>query len=494
MDRATQIAELTARLTAMEAEMRRMDDRTLDEQLSDLHDAMTSTWLILCAALNFLMQAGFALLEAGCCRQEFVSSVLEKNLLDACIAGIMWYCIGWGIAYGSPSKAGGFIGVEEFFGSAAMGPYVDGLGFEPNMHNLNWFFQFTFAATSTTIISGAMAERLYLSGYILFCIVNVGIAYPMVVAWTWGGGWLYEFNNARYVDFAGSGVVHMIGGLGGLAGTTIIGKRIGRYDPDVDQSEFDPHNVVFVVLGTLILWFGWYGFNCGSTLAMDPDSGKLAAQVAVNTVLCPCMCGLTVGIYERVRTHRWNLPNMCSGCLAGLVSITAPCGNVHSHMALIIGFIGAWVYYGANQMLVYFKIDDPVQAFPVHGACGVWGLLATAIFDWGLPHGYYHGWGGFSPSPGANFGQALAAQVVAIIVLAVWIIVVIGGLFYGLKSGGLLRISKSYEAAGSDLHEFTPKRVYAISKTQRDHISDAVGASPLPFGGDMKPEQITVDC
>jgi len=320
------------------------------------------------------------------------------------------------------------------------------------------------------------------------------------VAWTWGGGWLYQFNDAQYVDFAGSGVVHLIGGLGGLAGTFIIGKRLGKFDPDVDQSEFDAHNVVFVVLGTFILWFGWFGFNCGSTLAMDFGSGQLAAQVAVNTVLCPCTCGLCIGIFERVKTHRWNLPNMCSACLSGLVSITAPCGNIHSHMAIITGVIGAVVYYNANKLLTYLKIDDPVQAFPVHGACGAWGLLATALFDWGVPHGYYHGWGGFSPmqneSTGnyATFGQALAVQILGIVALSAWIILIIGSLFYGLKQGGLLRISKAYEAAGSDLHEFTPKRVYAVSKTQRDTISKHSPTPGADYGGETKPSQITVDC
>jgi Amt family ammonium transporter len=327
--------------------------------------------------------------------------------------------------------------------------------------NLNWYFQLTFSATSTTIISGAMAERLYLSGYVFFCFAMCSFIYPVVVAWTWScSGWL-NYVGAGYMDFAGSGIVHMCGGVGGLCGTYIMGPRKGRFDEGVDQSQFEAHNVVYVVLGTIILWFGWYGFNCGSTLTMNETAGYLAAQVAVNTTLAPAMSGLVVTFWQRLQTGRWNVCNMCGGCLGGLVSITASCGNVMSWSAIVIGFIGGIVYMNANNVLLYFHIDDPVQAFPVHGACGMWGLIGTALFDWGGPNGKYHGWGGYSPTDGATIGGALAAQVVGGISIALWSGIVLSLFFKAMKKLGFLRVSEETEDLGLDAKEFSPARPYS---------------------------------
>merc|ERR1719258_791302 len=401
--------------------------QTMLESLRVDHEvAMTHMWLILRGALVMFMHAGFAMLECGCCRAGFSQSVLEKNLLNCCVSTLGWWLFCWGFAYGDVPE-NGFIGRSEFasVGTTFMefgddGVITNVLNENGSSGNLNWFFQWAFCMTSATIISGAMAERLYLSGYIFFCFIMCAFIYPVVVAWTWScAGWL-NYVGAGYMDFAGCGIVHMCGGVGGLVGTAIMGPRKGRYEEGVDQSQFEPHNVAFIVLGTIILWFGWYGFNCGSTLSMNEGAGLLAAQVAVNTTLSPAAAGLVVALCRRFQTGRWNVVEMCGGILGGLVGITAGCGNVFPYSAIIIGAIAGLVYMGAEDVTMRFKIDDPVQAFPVHGACGMWGVIACALFDWGVPNGKYHAWGGFSPTDGATLGGGLLVQVVAILAIAAW--------------------------------------------------------------------------
>jgi Amt family ammonium transporter len=491
----SQIAQLTAHVAELEARslehdaelsnLRRLqetvwDDAALDRRFEGIDSAMTHSWIILASALIMFMQAGFAMLEAGCCRTGFVSSVLEKNLLDACIAAMAWWMLGWGFAYGDVPQYG-FIGREQFFSIGFIEQDSVTSVITPNDMNLNWYFQLTFSATSTTIISGAMAERLYLSGYVFFCFAMCSFIYPVVVAWTWScSGWL-NYVGAGYMDFAGSGIVHMCGGVGGLCGTYIMGPRKGRFDEGVDQSQFEAHNVVYVVLGTIILWFGWYGFNCGSTLTMNETAGYLAAQVAVNTTLAPAMSGLVVTFWQRLQTGRWNVCNMCGGCLGGLVSITASCGNVMSWSAIVVGFIGGIVYMNANNLLLRFHIDDPVQAFPVHGACGMWGLIGTALFDWGGPNGKYHGWGGYSPTDGATIGGALAAQVVGLLAIAGWSGIILGCFFQGMKKIGFLRVSEECEDLGLDAKEFSPARPYS-----NPHEDPYMSPKPSAAGGGNK--------
>jgi len=259
----------------------------------------------------------------------------------------------------------------------------------------------------------------------------------------------------------------LTGGVGALVGSIITGPRTGRFVAEIDQTEFNPHNVTFVVLGTIILWFGWYGFNCGSTLVMNADAGKLAAQVAVNTTLSPAFAGLTVALVRRYQTGRWSAVSMCSGILAGLVSITAGCGSVHAHSAVIIGLIGACVYMFAADMMVKFKVDDPVEAFPIHGACGIWGVLATGFFDWGVPNGKYHAWGGFSPTEDATFASGMEAQIAGVFAIIAWSGFWLGLVFLGLKKANFLRISKEAEEVGLDDHEFSPMVAYAAPSSPK---------------------------
>merc|ERR1719183_1440462 len=244
------------------------------------------------------------------------------------------------------------------------------------------------------------------------------------------------------MDFAGSGIVHMCGGVGGLVGTAIMGPRKGRFEEGVDQSQFEPHNVSFIVLGTIILWFGWYGFNCRSTLSMSEGAGRLAAQVAMNTTLSPAISGLVVTFTMRFRKGYWSAISMCGGILGGLVSITAPCGSVAPGSALIIGAIGGLVYMLASDLVPKLHIDDPVEAFAVHGACGIWGVLAAALFDWCVPQGKWHAWKGFSPTADATLGGGLAANVAGIAAIMAWSGSLLTIVFMGLRKMHFLRIPK----------------------------------------------------
>jgi Amt family ammonium transporter len=452
--------------------------QTMIESLKAEHEvAMSHMWLILCGALVMFMHAGFAMLESGCCRSGFVQSVLEKNLLNCCVSTIGWWAFGWAFAYGDVPE-NGFIGSAEFFSVGKQGAPVEGVddtlyfldfsgdAISAGDNNLNWFFQWAFCMTSATIVSGAVAERLQLGGYCIFCFVMTSFVYPVVVAWTWScRGWL-NYVGAGYMDFAGSGIVHLCGGMGALVGAKIVGPRDGRFVEGVDQEKFEAHNVSFIVLGTFILWFGWYGFNCGSTLGMSESAGRLAAQVAMNTTLSPAISGLIVTFTMRFRTGRWSAISMCGGILGGLVSITAPCGSVTPGSALIIGAIGGLVYMLASDLLPKLGIDDPVEAFAVHGACGIWGTLAAALFDWGVPQQKWHGWGGFSPTDGATLGSGLLANFVGIIAIMAWSGTLLGLVFLALKATGFLRISKQAEAEGLDLHEFSPKPSPKMVKPQ----------------------------
>merc|ERR1719440_810957 len=231
------------------------------------------------------------------------------------------------------------------------------------------------------------------------------------------------------MDFAGSGVVHMAGGVAALVGAIIAGPRAGRFEA-ARADEFDPHSLPLIVLGTMILWFGWYGFNCGSTLSMSSAAtGMMAAQVAMNTTIAAATGGLTVFILRMALTKgKYDIGGFCNGILAGLVSITAPCGNVEVGPAFAIALIGGFIYQGASSLLRKVKVDDPIDAFAVHGACGAWGTLAAALFDWGEGFDFYHGWSGWScalDDSGAcakgAWGGGMAANVVEVVAIAAWV-------------------------------------------------------------------------
>lgn len=487
------VAELRREVAALKAELddalgRRLatlsevaaDAATAKEKVTSLGVAMDSAWLILCGSLVMFMHAGFAMLETGSCRAKNAQNVLMKNLVNVCVGTIAWWIFGWAFAYGGPYDSDGmlenkFIGSKQFAGDDFL--EVDGDGNqaafpagEPAAATaLSWFFQWAFCTAAATIVSGGVAERVKSPTYAAYAFVMAGFIYPLVVAWTWGYGWLADLFDVGFMDFAGSGIVHLTGGVSALAGAIVLGPRKGRFDRPED---FAPHSLPLVVLGTLALWFGWYGFNCGSTLAMsDASTGALAAQVAMNTTLSAACGGIVTFVLRYVVTkpHLYDVGALCNGILAGLVSITAGCGNVEAGSAVCIGTIGAFIYQGASMLLQKLRIDDPVDASAVHGACGIWGVLAAALFDWGKGFDHYHGWSGFSCMTNSDGscqsgigGKALGANIVLILAVLAWTGVLSGVTFFALMKFGQLRIDEDTEEKGMDAAKHSPSKAYTL--------------------------------
>ena len=334
---------------------------------------------------------------------------------------------------------------------------------------LGWFFQWAFCTAAATIVSGGVAERVKSPTYAIYSFVMAAFIYPVVVAWTWGYGWIGGgLMDVGYMDFAGSGIVHLTGGAAALAGAAVLGPRKGRFD---NPEEFEAHNVPLMVLGTLALWFGWYGFNCGSTLGLsDSASGAMAAQVAMNTTLSAASGGLAAFALTFAITKCYDVGAFCNGILSGLVSITAGCGNVECFPAILMGSIGGCIFVGSSKLQKKLKIDDPVDASSVHGACGIWGVIACGLFDWGKGFDTFHGWSGFSCMTNDDgtcqegiWGTALVVQIITPLVICLWS----GGLsmiaFFALMKTGMLRVNEDVEEKGMDKAHHSPSKAYDIS-------------------------------
>eukprot|EP00929_Paragymnodinium_shiwhaense_P118182 TRINITY_DN8_c0_g1_i1.p1 TRINITY_DN8_c0_g1~~TRINITY_DN8_c0_g1_i1.p1 ORF type:complete len:386 (+),score=75.94 TRINITY_DN8_c0_g1_i1:769-1926(+) len=325
----------------------------------------------------------------------------------------------------------------------------------------NWFFQGAFCATGGTIVSGAMAERTQLKGFAIYTVIMTSIIYPFVIYWGWSGSGFLSYGDGESVagpaliDFAGSGLVHMTGGIGALCGAIFVGPRKGRFEEGVDQDEFVGHHVPFCVLGTLALWFGWYGFNPGSTLSMhDTGAAYTAGVVAVNTTLSPCVAGLLVFALRALvfPPKLLDVGGFCNGILAGLVSITAGCAVMKTWETIFIGVVGGLVYQGTSMLMQKLKIDDVVDAVAVHGACGIWGVLACGLF--GNPN---EGLGGNGLFYG---GDQIGTQIVCIIVIVLFVGGLSSGIFLPLKMAGALRLSDDFQDAGADIMEHTPTKAF----------------------------------
>jgi len=350
-------------------------------------------WIVICGALVFFMQIGFGMLEAGAIARKNVQNILFKNFLDASGAAICFWLLGFGFAYGD--TVGGFIGD----GNYAIRDIYNGAGGEGGGDGWQgWFFQWAFTGAAATIVAGSVAERCKIEAYFVYSIFVSTFIYPVVVHWVWGSGYLsawgampdengdarpilqYNSNSNGVIDFAGSGVVHMVGGVSGLMGAIALGPRKGRFDPITGSVNAMPaHNQALCALGTGILWFGWYGFNCGSTLAIG-GYGNLAAKVAVNTTISAAAAVITGTLLSKFTEGHWDLSLAMNSILAGLVGITAPCSVVNPWHALLIGISSAIVYVIFHYILLKAKIDDPLDAAAVHGATGGWGLLCVGIF------------------------------------------------------------------------------------------------------------------
>ena len=391
--------------------------------------AVTFVWLLVCGTLVFFMQAGFAFLEAGFVRSKNTVNVLTKNFMDFCIGGIAYFVFGFGLMYGT--DIAGIIGSDGFL---LLGDKYD------VTVALSWFFQVVFAATATTIVSGAMAERTKLTAYLAYSFLISAIVYPISGHWVWGGGWIAQLG---FHDFAGSGVVHMIGGTVSLMGAYLVGPRLGKFNKDGSANEFKPTNYPFILLGGLILFVGWFGFNPGSTLN---GNDLRMSVIAVNTFLAGC-AGATVVMYARlVRTGKSDAVGAVNGSLAGLVAITAGCAVVAPWAAVVIGALAGFVLmWGEKFVENTLKVDDAVGAVTVHGICGFFGLLMVGVFADGT-------YGGISGLIAGNPGQ-LVTQLIGAVALAVWGLVMGFLMFSVIKATIGLRVSDQEQLEGLDIGE-----------------------------------------
>ncbi|KAL9139618.1 NH4 transporter [Amphidinium carterae] len=432
---------------------------TVAEHLAAHDECLDTVWMLLAAMLVFFMHAGFSLLETGCVQFKNAQNILAKNLVVVTCGFLCWYFVGWALAFGPPDDPNEFVG--------SVGWAMDGFFDDPTLFR-QWFFQGAFCATASTIVSGAIAERTKLTAFIIFIIFMTSIIYPVVIYWGWSGyGFLSKedgtsaFGDPAYMDFAGSGLVHMVGGVAALFASIIVGPRKGRWDAG-NEDAFLPHNVPFCVIGTFFLWFGWYGFNPGSTLQMhELGDAHSAGLVAANTTLAPCVGGLVVFMLRRflVAPKALDVPGFCNGLLAGLVGITAGCGTVKCWEAIIIGGVAGFVYQGWSMLMQKLKIDDVVDAVAVHGACGVWGVVALGLF--GDPDEGNGGNGAFYG------GDQLATQCGAIVVIFLWTAICTSAVFVPLRLIGMLRLSDEFQEIGADAKEHSPAKGYTLSTTEQ---------------------------
>ncbi|MCA9855844.1 MAG: ammonium transporter [Dehalococcoidia bacterium] len=421
--------------------------QTPDEAIADLTSAIDTGWLLITATLVLFMQAGFAMVEAGFVRTKNVTNILMKNVLDACLGAIVYMAVGWAFAYGvnADGEAGGFIGMGNFF----LNDFSD---------YASWFFQFAFAATAATIVSGAMAERTKFSAYLVYTVLITGFVYPIVTHWIWdGNGWLTAFsddpmNGVGMVDFAGSTVVHSVGGWAALCGAIIVGARKGRFT-DGKVTAFPGHSLPLGVLGVFILWVGWYGFNPGSTLGLSGGFYNDAARVAVTTTLAAGAGGATAMVVSWLQHGKSDLSLTLNGLLGGLVAITAGTATIEPIWAIVTGAIaGIIIVYGV-MLLDALKIDDPVGAVPVHLMNGAWGTLAVGLFSSQALMGSVYG---VDSTYGILFGggsDLFITQIVGIVAVGAWTVVTSSIIFLAIKFTIGIRVSDAEEDAGLDVYE-----------------------------------------
>lgn len=390
--------------------------------------AIDNLILFIAAVLVLFMQPGFAMVECGFNESKNAVNVLFKNLMDLCIGVLLFYIVGYNLMYGADIAAG-FLAWGGFGISETLGP--DAAVGAGTLHpQVDWLFQVAFAATAATIVSGAVAGRMQFRAYLIYSAVLTGLIYPISGFWKWGGGWLDALG---FHDFAGSLVVHAVGGFAGLAGAIALGPRIGRYSPQGKSQAILGHNLPLATLGVFILWVGWYGFNPGSQLAfagaVNTDATVL---IAVNTTLSAAAGAFLAMLSAWAVFKKPDLSMALNGALAGLVGITANCDCVSNVSAIIIGCVAGVLVVTGIVLLDRLKIDDPVGAWPVHGLCGLWGGIATGIF-------------------GAE--KDFVAQIIGSAAIAVWAFATMFALFMVLKASGMLRVSREEEMEGLDIGE-----------------------------------------
>lgn len=412
--------------------MSEINQETLDKAIATLTGDIGALWIVVAGILVFFMQAGFTLVEVGFTRSKNAGNIIMKNFMDLCIGSIMFWAVGYAFMYGSDTVLGGFFRTS---------PGDQGYFFFSADDWYNLFFQTVFCATAATIISGAVAGRTKFSTYLILSAVMTTFIYPISGSWYWpfdDQAWL---NNAGFIDFAGSSVVHAVGGGAALVAAIMVGPRIGKY-VDGESKAILGHNMLYGALGVFILWLGWFGFNGGSQLAWGGDDTIAASKVIINTNLAAAIGGCTSLFFTWIRYGKPDISMTLNGGLAGLVGITAGCGAVDAWGALAIGLLcGIAVVVSIETVDKKFKIDDPVGAISVHGTCGFLGTVLVGLFatEGGLFYGggAHQLWVQFYGSLSYVLWSAFATFVVLLI----------------LKKTIGLRVSEIEEIEGLDIHE-----------------------------------------
>jgi Amt family ammonium transporter len=410
------------------------------DPLAEAVRGVNTVWVLVTAFLVFFMQAGFAFVEAGLTRSKNTVNILFKNIIDFVFATLAFWAIGYAFMFGA--DVGGFIGASGFLLDPTGAEDVAGL---PVL--AFWLFQLVFAGTAATIVSGAMAERTQFISYLIYSFVISAIIYPIAGHWVWGGGWLATLGNlgltggASFRDFAGSTVVHSVGGWIALVGALFLGPRLGRFAKDGTPKAIPGHSISLATLGVFILWLGWFGFNPGSQLAATGPNADAISLVAANTNIAAAAGAIGALITAWLLTKKPDLGQTLNGILGGLVAITAPCAWVTPAASILIGAVGGVLVVFGALWLERARIDDPVSAVPVHLFNGLWGTLAVGLFatDTGLLT---------TGQPGQ-----LIAQVVGIVAFAVWCLATGAAMFYGIRATVGLRVSRQEELKGLDYHE-----------------------------------------
>lgn len=445
-------------------------------------------FLVFVATLVFFMQAGFAMICAGSVRRKNVQNTTLKNLLDVCGAAIAFYCVGYAFAFGDEKQQGiTFIGSGNFL-------LLDMTDDETGIAYTQWLFQFAFAATSATIVAGTLAERCQMNAYLMYSMALTGFVYPVIAhaIWSQNGFLHYTIENPLFgvgmIDFAGSGVVHVTGGFTALIATKLLGARKGRFHDERGEELEEPkafpgHSKSLQMLGTFILWFGWFGFNGGSAVRSDGSfNPAVVATSVVNTTLSGAVSGIVALFVNLIITERqtgephYNLSYAMNGCLAGLAAITGSCGIVEPWSAIVIGFVSGLFFLASSVALLYFHLDDAVDAIPVHLSGGAWGVIATGLFasPTGLRRffevevadhvGFFYS---FSHPSGVDFAL-LGCQIIGLLFIIAWVTVIMFPFFVLLNYLGMLRADSLEEIVGLDVsyHGWTP--AVADDVTQRD--------------------------
>ncbi|HVL00499.1 MAG TPA: ammonium transporter [Dongiaceae bacterium] len=390
---------------------------------ADSPGAVDAVWVVTAAALVFFMQAGFALLESGMARSKNAVNVVMKNYMDVCVGSLVFWAVGFGLMFG--------VNESGFFGTTHLFPE-----FDEGWPWIFMLFQTMFAATSTTIASGAMAERTRYLGYLLGAMLITGLVYPIFGSWVWGGffggkGWLAELG---FIDFAGSTVVHSVGAWCALAGIMVVGPRLGRFDPVTGQPRTIPgHNLGMVALGGFILWLAWFGFNAGSTLQANMNLGK----IALNTHLAACAGATSTMLLQALLGRPVLLTLTVNGSIAGLVAITAGCATMNPGYAIVTGLVAGIIVVAGTRALELLLLDDAVGAIPVHGFAGVWGTIAAGLF--------------FAEDPFNT--QRVWVQAVGCVACFLWAFPLSYGMYWLLEKTVGLRASNLQQQRGLDYTE-----------------------------------------